>query len=75
MTLLRREQTLVRARQGARLFPVWWNNTPAMLKVANDAEEEVGTAVMAWWDGDGAAKILAQEPGDPVGARSGRDLA
>jgi streptomycin 6-kinase len=44
-----------------RLLPVRWKNTPAILKVATEAEERVGGLLMAWWDGQGAAKVFAQE--------------
>ena len=30
-----------------------------MLKVAMAAEEKAGGALMAWWDGQGAARVLA----------------
>ena len=32
-----------------------------MLKVARADEERAGARLMAWWDGDGAARVLAQE--------------
>ena len=31
-----------------------------MLKIAREEEERRGGALMAWWDGDGAAKVLAR---------------
>jgi streptomycin 6-kinase len=34
-----------------------------MLKVALEAEEKHGGVLMAYWDGDGAAKVLAQKDG------------
>jgi len=41
------------------LLAVRHNGVPAMLKVAREEEERRGGALMAWWDGDGAAKVLA----------------
>ncbi|WP_426747653.1 aminoglycoside phosphotransferase family protein [Myxococcus faecalis] len=46
---------------GARLLPVRWRQTPAMLKLALDAEEQHGARVMTWWAGDGAARVFAAE--------------
>ena len=43
------------------LLPVIWRGKPAMLKVAVEAEEKAGAMVMAWWDGEGAARVLALE--------------
>lgn len=45
----------------SRLLPVRWSGAPAMLKVTHDPEERIGAAVMAWWDGDGAARVLARD--------------
>ena len=47
----------------ARLLPVRRNsdNVPAMLKIARDAEEKFGGGLMVWWDGDGAAPVLAHD--------------
>ena len=42
------------------LLPVRHNGVPAMLKIAREEEERRGGAVMAWWKGDGAARVLAQ---------------
>jgi streptomycin 6-kinase len=33
----------------------------AMLKVTDDADEQAGNSLMAWWDGNGAAQVLAHE--------------
>jgi streptomycin 6-kinase len=41
------------------LLPVRHNGVPAMLKIAREEEERRGGALMAWWAGDGAAKVLA----------------
>lgn len=45
--------------QGSRLLPVRLNDIPAMLKVALDVDEKYGNRLMTWWDGDGAAQVLA----------------
>jgi streptomycin 6-kinase len=42
------------------LLAVRHNGMPAMLKIAREDEERRGGALMAWWDGDGAARVLAQ---------------
>ncbi|WP_226499988.1 aminoglycoside phosphotransferase family protein [Pseudomonas sp. MWU16-30322] len=44
---------------GSRLLPVHFGDTPAMLKVALDTDEQFGNQLMTWWDGDGAARVLA----------------
>ncbi len=53
------------ATPGSRLLPVRQRDEPAMLKVAVEAEEKFGGVLMAWWDGEGAAKVLAQA-GDAI---------
>jgi streptomycin 6-kinase len=52
-------------RFGSRLAPVHRDGVPAMLKVAGGEEESRGAAVMAWWAGVGAARVLAHE-GDAI---------
>jgi streptomycin 6-kinase len=47
--------------RGSRLLPVRMGNTPAMLKIALDAEEKFGGALMSWWEGHGAAHVFAHE--------------
>ena len=42
------------------LLAVRHNGQPAMLKIAREEEERRGGTLMAWWDGDGAAKVLAR---------------
>ena len=32
-----------------------------MLKLSLEEDERLGGAVMEWWDGDGAARVLARE--------------
>lgn len=46
---------------GSRLLPVRMDGTPAMLKVALDTEEKFGGLLLKWWDGQGAAHVLAHE--------------
>ena len=46
---------------GSHLAPVRHNGAPAMLKIAGGPEERDGAALMAWWNGDGAARVLARE--------------
>ena len=46
---------------GSSLMPVRANGEPAMLKVAANEEERRGAALMAWYDGDGAARVIAHE--------------
>jgi streptomycin 6-kinase len=50
---------------GSRLAAVRHRGAPAMLKIAPHPEERDGGAVMQWWAGDGAARVLARE-GDAV---------
>lgn len=45
----------------SRLLPVIWQEKPAMLKIATDSKEREGALLMKWWDGDGAARVYAQE--------------
>jgi streptomycin 6-kinase len=47
--------------RSSRLLPVRRDGVPAMLKVAMNAEERRGGAVMAWWNGQGAARVLAHD--------------
>lgn len=61
----------------AHLLPVLRDGEPAMLKVATEAEEKFGGLLMAWWNGDGAARVLAHD-GDALlleRATSGRALS
>ena len=46
----------------ARLLPVRRRGEPAMLKLSAAEEEPAAGALMAWWDGEGAARVLAREP-------------
>lgn len=43
------------------LLPVRMADMPAMLKISTASEEKNGGLLMAWWNGDGAARVLALE--------------
>jgi streptomycin 6-kinase len=43
------------------LLPVVKDGAPAILKLSRAPEEVRGGALMAWWDGDGVARVLAHE--------------
>lgn len=45
----------------ARLLPVRRNGEAAMLKIATETEERFGGVLMRWWDGEGAARVLAMD--------------
>ncbi len=45
----------------SQLLPVRAGGAAAMLKVSTDPQERVGGALMEWWDGVGAARVLARE--------------
>ena len=45
------------------LLPVRHCGQPAMLKIARAEEERRGGRLMAWWDGCGAARVLAHDEG------------
>lgn len=57
--------------------PVRRGGEAAMLKVARIPDEAAGYRLMAWWDGEGAAKVLAAADGLLLmeRAESGDDLA
>lgn len=46
---------------GSRLLPVLHNGQPAMLKIADCAEELAGAKLMVWWNGRGAARVLQHD--------------
>lgn len=46
---------------GSHLLPVRQHGTPCMLKLAHNEEERFGGQLMAWWNGEGAARVLARE--------------
>jgi streptomycin 6-kinase len=63
--------------RSSRLLPVRYRGASAMLKVATETEEKFGAALMVWWDGEGAAKVIAHD-GDAIlleRARGPRSLA
>ncbi|MDP9910724.1 streptomycin 6-kinase [Variovorax boronicumulans] len=43
------------------LLPVRQQGVAAMLKISHEAEEQAGNLLMAWWNGDGAAPVLAHD--------------
>ncbi len=45
----------------SHLLPVRFQNMPSMLKIALVPEEKGGGALMAWWEGNGAARVLARD--------------
>jgi streptomycin 6-kinase len=45
----------------SRLLPVRRYGDPAMLKVSIGSEERRGGALMEWWEGEGAAHVLAKD--------------
>jgi streptomycin 6-kinase len=47
-------------RFGSRLLPVRWRGEAAMLKIAAGGEERRGGALMAWYEGRGAARVFAR---------------
>ena len=49
----------------AQLLPVLRHRETAMLKVASEAEEKRGGLLLEWWDGVGAARVLASD-GDAI---------
>jgi len=44
-----------------RFLPVSYRDEPAMLKVVTEPEERDGTRVLAWWAGEGAARVFASD--------------
>ncbi|HMK90418.1 MAG TPA: aminoglycoside phosphotransferase family protein [Methylocystis sp.] len=66
--------------RSGRLLPVRQGEVPAMLKLASAEEGGAGAALMSWWNGDGAARVLATS-GDALlleraqGHRSLADMA
>ncbi|MEN3976413.1 aminoglycoside phosphotransferase family protein [Emcibacter sp. SYSU 3D8] len=45
------------------LLPVRRSGMAAMLKIARNEEEQRGNRLMAWWNGNGAARVLAHLDG------------
>lgn len=54
----------------AQLMPVRQNGRPAMLKLTAQPDEIRGARVMTWWNGEGAAPVLAQQDGALLLARA-----
>ena len=67
-------------RRSGSLIPVRYRGEPAILKLAREDEERRGAAIMDWWGGNGAARMLARD-GDAIlleratGSRSLSDMA
>ena len=51
------------ATPSSLLLPVRQRGQPALLKIAREEEERRGGRLMAWWDGDGAVRVLAHDEG------------
>lgn len=49
----------------ARLLPVMRGSTPAMLRIVTLDEAKRGSELLAWWDGNGAARVYEMD-GDAV---------
>lgn len=45
----------------SRLLPVLRNGAPAMLKLPEAEDERLGHRLLAYWAGDGAARLIAQD--------------
>ena len=45
--------------RNGHLLPVRWRGQAALLKLSQHAEEQAGARLMAWWAGEGAARVLA----------------
>ncbi len=61
----------------SRLLRVHAGDVPAMLKIARIDEERIGNRLMTWWNGAGAARVLAHDK-DAIlmeHAAGGRSLA
>lgn len=51
------------ASLNGNLLPVRQGDVAAMLKISQSPEELAGNQLMAWWQGDGAAPVLALDGG------------
>lgn len=49
------------ASRNGNLLPVRQRGVAAILKISCEAEEKAGSRVMAWWNGKGAAPVLAHD--------------
>ena len=45
----------------SKLLAVRYKGSAAMLKITSACEEQRGTSLMQWWDGQGAVRVLAHE--------------
>jgi streptomycin 6-kinase len=45
----------------ARLLPVRQGSAAAMLRLAVNEDERIGASVLQWWNGEGAARVLARD--------------
>jgi len=61
--------------RSSRLLPVRQHGLAAMLKVAAEPEEKYGAALTAWWDGCGAARVLAHHGDGLLLERARGDLS
>jgi streptomycin 6-kinase len=58
----------------SRLLPVLRDGKAAMLKLTDDPDERHSNLLMSWWDGHGAARVLAHEDGAILMERGGGTL-
>ena len=49
------------ATHSSRLLPVRHRGAAAMLKISSAEEERFGHVLLNWWDGQGAARVLAYD--------------
>jgi streptomycin 6-kinase len=49
------------ATHSSRLLPVQRNGAPAILEISLCSEERCAGLLMLWWNGDGAARVLAHD--------------
>jgi streptomycin 6-kinase len=66
--------------QTSHLLPVRYKDNPCMLKIALVEEEQIGSQLMAWWNGQGAAKVFLQNENAilmerATGSRSLKEMA
>lgn len=47
--------------RASHLLPVRQHGVAAMLKIADHEDERIGGSVMQWWNGEGAARVLARD--------------
>lgn len=49
------------SKHSSQLLSVVQNGVNAMLKLSKDRDERASGIVMEWWNGDGAARVIAHE--------------